>query len=83
MRALAPPLPQSGAAGLPLWKTLGPLCTMVFAELLAMGLPLPVLPVHVRQALGLGAFAVGVAVGALLSLAVALVVASRSNGGTR
>lgn len=37
---------------------------MVFAEFLAMGLPLPVLPVRVHGALGFGTFVVGLAIGA-------------------
>ncbi len=37
---------------------------MVFLEFLAMGLPLPVLPVHVHGALGFGTFVVGVVIGA-------------------
>lgn len=40
------------------------LCAMVFAEFLAMGLPLPVLPEHVSGALGFGPFVVGLAIGA-------------------
>jgi hypothetical protein len=45
-------------------KALFGLCVMVFAEFLAMGLPLPVLPMHVTGTLGLGAFVVGLAIGA-------------------
>jgi MFS family permease len=37
---------------------------MVFLEFLAMGLPLPVLPLHVHGALGFGTFVVGLAIGA-------------------
>ena len=48
----------------PLWRELAPLCAMVFAEFLAMGLPLPVLPVRVTGTLGYGAFVVGLTVGA-------------------
>lgn len=51
-------------ARLPLWRTLGPLCAMVFSEFLAMGLPLPVLPLHVHDGLGFGGFMVGLVVGA-------------------
>lgn len=40
------------------------LCAMVFAEFLAMGLPLPMLPEHVSGALGFGPFVVGLAIGA-------------------
>ncbi|MBL8912163.1 MAG: MFS transporter [Archangium sp.] len=40
------------------------LCGAVFAEFLAMGLPLPVLPGHVTTTLGFGAFVVGLAIGA-------------------
>jgi MFS family permease len=48
----------------PLWRTLGPLCAIVFLEFLAMGLPLPILPLHVHGALGLGSFVVGIAIAA-------------------
>lgn len=48
----------------PLWRDLAPLCLMVFAEFFAMGLPLPVLPLQVHDALGFGAFAVGLVVSA-------------------
>lgn len=48
----------------PLWRELAPICVMVFLEFLAMGIPLPVLPVHVHGALGFGTFAVGIVIGA-------------------
>jgi len=48
----------------PLWVALAPLCLMVFTEFLAMGLPLAVLPGHVHDTLGFGAFVVGLAIGA-------------------
>ncbi len=47
-----------------LWKVLAPICVMVFMEFLAMGLPLPVLPMRVHGALGFGTFVVGIAIGA-------------------
>ncbi|MFN7131346.1 MAG: arabinose transporter, partial [Myxococcales bacterium] len=47
----------------PLWKVLAPICTIVFIEFLTMGLPLPVLPVHVSGTLGFGSFVVGLAIG--------------------
>lgn len=47
----------------PLWRELAPICLMVFAEFLAMGLPLPVLPVRVHGVLGFGSFVVGIAIG--------------------
>lgn len=47
-----------------LWRVLVPLCAMVFVEFLAMGLPLPVLPLRVHDALGFGTFLVGLAIGA-------------------
>lgn len=47
-----------------LWRELAPLCFMVFAEFLAMGLPLPVLPLQVHGHLGFGAFVVGLVIGA-------------------
>jgi MFS family permease len=37
---------------------------LVFAEFLAMGLPLPVLPVHVSGTLGFGSWIIGLAIGA-------------------
>lgn len=45
-------------------RTLAPICAMVFLEFLAMGLPLPVLPVHVNGVLGFGTFVVGIVIGA-------------------
>ena len=48
----------------PLWARLAPLCSIVFLEFLAMGLPLPVLPGHVHATLGFGSFVVGLAIGA-------------------
>jgi len=51
-------------AATPLWRALAPICVMVFAEFLAMGLPLPVLPARVHDALGFGPFMVGIAIGA-------------------
>ncbi|MBV8756023.1 MAG: MFS transporter [Deltaproteobacteria bacterium] len=48
----------------PLWRELAPICVMVFLEFLAMGLPLPVLPVHVHGALGFGTIVVGIVIGA-------------------
>lgn len=48
----------------PLWRELAPLCAMVFAEFLAMGLPLSVLPVRVNGTLGYSTFVVGLTVGA-------------------
>lgn len=62
MTARTSPLGQSSAT--PLWRELAPLCLMVFMEFLAMGLPLPVLPVRVHGTLGFGAFVVGLAIGA-------------------
>lgn len=48
----------------PLWRQLAPLCGMVFLEFLAMGLPLPILPLRVHDGLGFGTFVVGLAIGA-------------------
>lgn len=48
----------------PLWRELAPICLLVFAEFLAMGLPLPILPVRVHDTLGFGSFVVGLAIGA-------------------
>lgn len=55
-------VPTSSAT--PLWRNLAPLCVMVFAEFLAMGLPLPILPVRVHETLGFGSFVVGLVIGA-------------------
>lgn len=52
------------ATATPLVRELAPICLMVFLEFLAMGLPLPVLPLRVHGALGFGSFAVGLAIGA-------------------
>lgn len=61
----------AGAAALPkatrsrtLPLELAPICVLVFLEFLTMGLPLPVLPLHVHGALGFGSLAVGVVIGA-------------------
>jgi MFS family permease len=48
----------------PLWAGLAPLCAVVFLEFLAMGLPLPILPVRVHETLGFGSFVVGLAIAA-------------------
>lgn len=45
-------------------RALLPLCAAVFAEFLAMGLPLPILPGRVHGELGLGALLVGAVIGA-------------------
>ncbi|MBN1208981.1 MAG: arabinose transporter [Myxococcaceae bacterium] len=63
----SPPLTTpaaSAALTTPLWKALAPICVIVFMEFLAMGLPLPILPVHVHETLGFGSFVVGLAMGA-------------------
>lgn len=65
--AAAPPLTTpaaSTASTPPLWRALAPICVIVFLEFLAMGLPLPILPGHVHEALGFGSFVVGLAIGA-------------------
>jgi MFS family permease len=65
--ATAPPIMNplvSDTIKAPLWKVLAPICLIVFMEFLAMGLPLPILPVRVHQALGFGSFVVGLAIGA-------------------
>lgn len=54
----------SRASATPLWRELAPICLMVFLEFLAMGVPLPILPVRVHGALGFGSFVVGLAIGA-------------------
>ncbi|MCC6622245.1 MAG: MFS transporter [Deltaproteobacteria bacterium] len=56
--------PVRPATATPLWRALAPICLVVFAEFLAMGLPLPVLPTHVHDTLGFGAFVVGLVIGA-------------------
>ncbi|PSM31566.1 MFS transporter [Haliangium sp. UPWRP_2] len=60
----APKTSEARSAPTPLWRDLTPLCLMVFTEFLAMGLPLPVLPIRVHEALGFGSFFVGLALGA-------------------
>lgn len=66
--ASPPPVPSptltAPANATPLWRHLAPLCLVVFMEFLAMGLPMPVLPVRVHDVLGLGSFAVGLVIGA-------------------
>lgn len=61
MNALTPATNQKNSSAV---QHLALLCVMVFAEFLAMGLPLPVLPGHVSGTLGFGAFVVGLAIGA-------------------
>jgi len=56
--SLSPAAPESW------FRALVPLCLMVFLEFLAMGLPLPILPLRVHDALGFGSFVVGIAIGA-------------------
>ncbi len=58
----SPPLTSSTTPSI--WVLLGPISLMVFAEFLAMGLPLPVLPLRVHDTLGFGSFVVGLAIGA-------------------
>lgn len=60
----APETPSAANVAPPLWRELAPICSMVFLEFLAMGLPLSVLPVHVGGTLGFGSFVVGLAIGA-------------------
>jgi MFS family permease len=55
------PAPRAPIA---LWRALTPICLIVFLEFLAMGLPLPVLPLRVHGTLGFGMFVVGLAIGA-------------------
>src|SRR5947199_10261395 len=49
--------------------TLVPIMAAVFVAFLVTGLALPVLPLHVHQGLGLGAFVVGLVAGAQFSAA--------------
>jgi MFS family permease len=46
------------------WRDLALLCSTVFAEFLALGVPLPLLPTRVHDDLSLGALAVGLGIGA-------------------
>ncbi len=62
--APVPTLAAPDAGTMPLWKTLAPICMVVFLEFLAMGLPLPVMPVHIHDTMGFEAFIVGLAIGA-------------------
>lgn len=64
---------------LPLWKELLPLCGMVFLEFLAMGLPLPVLPVYVHDTLGFGPLVIGL----VLGMQSIVTLATRHAAGTR
>lgn len=57
-------IPPPAAPARSLGLALAPLCGVVFLEFLAMGLPLPVLPLRVHGALGYGAFVVGLVIGA-------------------
>lgn len=66
LRTASPPrrAPASDTPTVPLWRELAPLCVIVFMEFLAMGVPLPILPVRVHDMLGFGSFVVGLAMGA-------------------
>lgn len=55
--------PPTTSPSISLFAALAPLCAMVFLEFLAIGLPLPVLPLHVHGALGFGSLIVGLAIG--------------------
>src|SRR3954470_2667898 len=50
-------------------RPLYPIMSVVFIAYLFMGFAMPVLPLHVHQGLGLGAFAVGVVAGAQFAAA--------------
>lgn len=54
---------EAGRQTRALWLDLAPLCALVFAEFLAMGLPLPVLPLYLHDTLGFGSFVVGLVIG--------------------
>ena len=55
---------QPRAATPPLLAALLPIIAVVFVAFLVIGIALPVLPLHVHQRLGLGAFVVGLVAGA-------------------
>jgi MFS family permease len=55
---------RSRAAAPPVLTALLPIIAVVFIAFLVIGLALPVLPLHVHQGLGLGAFVVGLVAGA-------------------
>ena len=55
---------QPRAAAPPVFAALLPIVGVVFIAFLVIGLALPVLPLHVHQGLGLGAFVVGLVAGA-------------------
>jgi len=55
---------QPRAATPPVFAALLPIVGVVFIAFLVIGLALPVLPLHVHQGLGLGAFVVGLVAGA-------------------
>ncbi|MCB0611242.1 MAG: arabinose transporter, partial [Lewinella sp.] len=56
-------IPSSGTA-LSVLSTLAPIVSGVFVAYLVIGLALPVIPLHVHEGLGLGAFVVGLVAGA-------------------
>lgn len=58
------PTSETRSSTLPLWRDLAPICLMVFMEFLAMGLPLPLLPIRVHDTLGFGALLIGLVIGA-------------------
>lgn len=63
-RSSTPDAASVHAPALPLWQDLAPICAMVFLEFLAMGLPLPLLPMRVHDTLGFGSFVIGLVIGA-------------------
>lgn len=76
---LSHPAFETGSSTRPLWRSLAPICVMVFMEFLAMGLPLTILPGHVHGTLGFGSFVVGLAIGAQSWVTLA----TRHTAGTR
>ncbi len=59
----AAPAPATHAGDTPTMATLLPLLAVVFVAFLVIGIALPVLPLHVRDGLGLGPFMVGLVTG--------------------
>jgi MFS family permease len=75
----SPSLTTANPTATSLPRLLAPVCLVVFFEFLAMGLPLPVLPVRVHDTLGFGLFVVGLTIGAQSWVTLA----TRHGAGTR
>ena len=80
------PVPHPIPAALPLpaqvnaLSRLLPIALAVFVGFLTIGLPLPILPLHLHDALGMGTLAVGIVVGAQFAAALLSRGLGRSRG---